>query len=73
MKEAFKLSMRFMFPNGLNWQADKYQWRDLIRVFSMGWCDALMHVDNKPAVKQWVDKYKGLADLNWWPDDSWRW
>ena len=70
MKEAFLQSMRLIYPQGVD---NAYQHRDVVRIYSMGWCDALMAADQKQAVAAWVEEFRPLADLNWWPDASWRW
>jgi hypothetical protein len=72
MKEAFKRDMRFLYPAGLG--SDEYhQFRDLIRVFSMGWCDALMAHNLTDAVEQWTKEFRPIAEAGWFPDDSWKW
>lgn len=73
MREAFLRDMKLLYPHGLDWERDKSQHRDLIHVFSMGWCDALMSVDAREAAKQLFWYLQHTADLNWWPDASWRW
>ena len=70
MKQAFLESIRYMYPEGVD---DLHQMRDLIRIYSMGWCDALMHHEDKEGVEKWFAECKVISDLNWWPDDSWKW
>jgi hypothetical protein len=70
MKESFLKSAKLMYPDGVS---QAYQHRDLVRVYSIGWCDALVNSGDMERVRQWTEEFKPLADLNWWPDDSWKW
>lgn len=62
--------MRYMYPTG---PGNAHQHRDLIKCYSMGWHDALMSVGDFEEAKAWLEEFKFLADLNWWPDNSWKW
>lgn len=73
MKEAFLKDMLVQYPQGLNPITEKHQWRDLIRAFAMGWCDALMSVNARDKVAEWVEEFRPLSDHNWWPDMTWAW
>ena len=70
MREAFRRDMRLMWPNG---PASAHQHRDIVRVFAMGWCDALMAVGAKEAVEAFVREFASISDPNWWPGESWVW
>jgi len=70
MKEQFLEDMRRLWPGGC---VSAYQHRDLVRVFAMGWCDALMHAGAADEVLRWGEQFGAIADENWWPDQSWRW
>lgn len=72
MKEAFINDMRNLWPEGLR-PDEKSQWRDIIRVYSMGWCSALISHGDKAKVADWIIEFRPIADLNWWPDNSWKW
>ncbi len=70
MKESFLRAMKHVYPKG---GVSPQQHRDLVRTYSMGWADALMSIEAKKDLEEWVLDHSGLADLNWWPDDSWKW
>lgn len=70
MKAAFLKSMRYLYPDG---PGSAQQHRDLVKCYSMGWCDSLVADGNSEAVDAWTREFKFLADLNWWPDASWKW
>lgn len=72
MKKAFLEDLKHMWPQGLH-PSEKSQWRDIIRVYMMGWCSALMSQGAVEQVAEWTKEFRPLADPNWWPDDSWRW
>jgi hypothetical protein len=69
-KARFFECMKLIYPDGVSSQE---QLRDLIRVFSMGWLEALMLNECKGAVELWVRQYSKTTDVSWWPDDSWKW
>jgi len=73
MKEAFLESIRMIYPDGLDVLTDGYQWRDIVRIYSMGWADALMATGQKEKLEEWLLEAKALTDENWMPDSSWRW
>ncbi len=86
IKTGFKESIKFMFPQGLNWITDKYQWRDSIRIFTMGWidsmksfCDGYLARGEKvpkefvDSVQNWIDFCSEIQSPDWMPDMSWSW
>lgn len=72
MKQAFLSCMDHLYPDGLPSESS-HQLRDLIRVFSMGWCESLIAQGLDDEVEKWTEEFKPIADLNWWPDDTWKW
>lgn len=69
MQDNFRESMRFIYPNGT--PPNKHQWRDLCKVYVMGWIDsAHSHEFNDPDA---IAVAKMMTNFNWWPDDTWRW
>lgn len=64
--------MRDLYPDGLDWVKQRRQHRDLIRTFTMGWIEALL-LFNARLAGQYLDALSHTSDLNWWPDDSWKW
>lgn len=73
MKDAFKRSMVWMWPNGTIDMSCPEQWRDLVRVFSMGWIEALKSVGHYAEIEQQMIAYNAICDPNWMPDASWDW
>lgn len=79
LKESFIENIKFMYPEGLDWDKQKAQHRDIIRIYSMGMMSAYENVhDRNPGSvdvesNAWMAECKPIADLNWWPDKSWRW
>jgi hypothetical protein len=70
MKASCLECMRYIFPDGV---ANQHQHRDVIRCFMMGWVEAMQNSQNSAAVTQFVSEFSHTADLNWWPDESWKW
>lgn len=76
MKEAFKNSIKNMYPYGCN----VYQATELVKTYSMGYFDSLKKAyeltnDQKIAdllIKE-VKEYKYLADEGWTTDETWKW
>lgn len=73
MKEAFLKAMAEVWPGGLDWQNDKRQHRDMIRLFTMGWMEALESLGKEEECRLLYEEYKYLSDYNCWPDETWRW
>jgi hypothetical protein len=70
IKDHFKKSMQYIYPNGVDNPA---QWRDLIRVYMMGWFDVLVANDLKDVAATYLEQYEKVSGKGWWPDDSWKW
>lgn len=70
MKDAFILSMQHIYPGGVD---NMHQMRDLVRVYSMGWCDALMARGDKAAVQAWCTEFGPISATGWFPDATWKW
>lgn len=70
MRSKCLADMKLMWPHG---PADREQHRDVIRIYAMGWCDALMAAGNKAAVEAWTREFAHIAEVSWFPDSSWQW
>lgn len=70
LKERFLICMTIMYPNGVS---NIIQHRDLVRVFTMSWVEALLHNNQSEAVQELVADYDILANEEWLPDESWQW
>jgi len=71
MKKIFLESIRFVWPEGVG---DRRQMRVIIRVYSMGWVDALMATKQTEDLADWVENACSMMnDPAWMPDDSWIW
>jgi|HubBroStandDraft_5_1064220.scaffolds.fasta_scaffold828689_2 hypothetical protein len=70
MKEAFKRSMVFLYPQGAD---NIHQWRDLVRTFVMGWNEALMKREDREGLLIAMDVTKSITDKFWFPDKTWKW
>ena len=68
LKERFKEDMRYVYPTGLDLPQQMHQFRDIVRVYLMGVTSALMLSHQVHHADMAL-----IADLNWWPDDSWKW
>lgn len=71
LKAAFLDTAVKMYPQGL--AEDPKQHRDVIRVYTMGWRDAVITAKDRGMVLDVASDCKRMADPNWWPDKSWRW
>jgi hypothetical protein len=71
VKERFLKAMAFMYPDGVPWGG--HQHRDLVRIFMMGYGEALMATGQDEEMAQFIFDWKHTADVNWWPDETWRW
>jgi hypothetical protein len=79
-KGNFLRSAKVGYPQGAR---DLVQMRDIIRVYAMGWFDALMETTTDvdansrlPALVRLKELEKNMAVLHatdWWPDRSWKW
>jgi hypothetical protein len=69
-KARFFDCMRLLYPDGV---VSHEQLRDLIRVFSIGWVEALMLNECVAGVEAWAKDYKHTTEEGWFPDDSWKW
>ena len=70
MQSRFKESMRFIYPDGVDSPA---QYRDLVRVYFMGWFDVMMVNNLRELGAKYIETYEPIAQPGWWPDDSWKW
>lgn len=70
MKESFLKSIRHMYPVGVG---NAHQHRDLVRCYCMGYTDSLIERGDSAAVESLVPQLSRMADINWWPDSSWKW
>ncbi len=71
MKEAYLHCMSLLFPDGLPNAEEQH--RDTIKIFSMGWAEALKKNNDKEGLTEWVVLCQPISKPNWWPDDSWKW
>ncbi len=70
MKLRFREAMKLMWPGGVD---DPLMFRDVIRIFSMGWAEAMMKTDNCEEISSYVTNFRAIAQQDWMPDDSWKW
>ena len=71
MKEKFLDCMRHLYPTGT--PENQHAHRDMIRVFAMGWIESLLAAGQEQLADAWLQEYTPMADLDWWPDESWSW
>jgi len=67
----FKRDMAFIYPDGVT---DKKQWRDICKIWIMGYITAL-HCNVGPCAELTSAMHyaKQMTDYNWYPDDEWKW
>lgn len=71
MKTAFKDDANTMYQGR---SVSFEQLRDLARMYSMGWCSALLAQRDVDPVRHWAaNEGRELASIDWMPDDSWAW
>lgn len=70
MKAQCMKAMKLAYPHGVG---TAQQHRDIIRVYFIGWGDCLKAQGDTIALEEFVKVFGYIADLNWWPDNSWCW
>lgn len=80
MKLSSKQTLRLIFP----YEIPPIQHRDVIRIYTMGWLDSMKMMAETSITDKEKESVKGMvrecligleaiADLDWLPDDSWKW
>jgi hypothetical protein len=69
MKEACLTHLRISYPKGVD---TAQQHRDIIRIFAIGYAAGMQATKGNITVELDTE-LKRLADMNWWPDESWVW
>lgn len=70
MKYLFSHAMKLIYPRGCS---DKHHWRDVCKIYFMGYIDALQKNGPDEVAKLIISDCKMMVDFNWWPDNSWKW
>lgn len=77
MRLCFLKVMHLMYPNVeqlLITGMDPDQLRDVVRVFSLGWCEALIISNNGPCIEDWKLRYGcRINSPDWYPGPEWQW
>ena len=73
LKTKFKDDIRFMYPQGLDLPLQLKQFRDLVRVWLMGVVTSCMLTHRPQEVAEFQFDLAIIADVDWWPDNSWKW
>lgn len=70
MRESLFRSIRFIYPQGVD---NLEQFRDIIRIYYMGYIDAMMKVGNKSEIEKAYEFGRQMCAKEWLPDSSWQW